>query len=300
MIKRGIKAFVMAVCTAVIAGFIGPTSWAGGLLDVRFEDADFSGFIGSFVIDNPYWPLNPDGQPRTFTYVNDADDECVISQLAYRGNTYTLTTADTTSPYYMFTALEIEDTEWVFEDVDVCDTSLLPNDDAITEDTRDWFAMDARQNIWYLGEHTQIFDEEEGCPLYPGLGAGAHCFEGSWEAGLDGPDPEEELIGEAGIVVPGDEPVDGQPLEPGNYYMQEVAEGAEDMAKILRLGADVSTDYFEDNEGCRKVKEWTALDPGSSVEHKWYCPGPGLVLVEETGGGKTAVEELVSIDPALP
>jgi len=301
MNKRGIRRLVLTVSTSVITGFIGTTSLAGGLLDVQFEDADFSGFLATFVIDNPYWPLNPDGQPRTFTYIGETEDECVVSRLAYKGNTYTLTTTDTTSPYYMFTALEIEDTEWVFEDVEECDPAiLLPNDEAVAEFTRDWYAMDAQQNIWYLGELSQIFGEEEGCPPYPGIGAGPQCFEGSWEAGLDGPDPEEEIIGEAGIVVPGDEPNDGEPLQPGNYYMQEVAEDAEDMAKILRLDADLSTEYFQDNEGCRKAKEWTALDPGSSVEHKWYCPGPGLVLIEGTGGGKTEIEELVNIAPALP
>lgn len=299
MNKTGKKRFFVAMYAAAITTLIGTVSSAGGLLDVDFEDADFSGFLATFLIDNPYWPLNPDGQPRTFTYVGETEDECVISQLAYKGNTYTLSTTDTTSPYYNFTALEIEDTEWVFEEFDVCDVSLLPNDVAIKEFTRDWYAMDAQKNIWYLGELSQVFDPEEGCPPYPGAGAGPHCFEGSWEAGLDGPDPEEEIIGEAGIVVPGDEPVDGEPLTPGTYYMQEVAEGAEDMAKILRLDAPVSTDFAGDNEGCRKVKEWTALEPGGSVEHKWYCQGPGLVLIEGIGGGPTEVEELVAIDPAL-
>jgi hypothetical protein len=300
MNRTGKRQFFAALGAAAITGLIGSAASAGGLLDVEFEDADFSGFLATFLIDNPYWPLSPDGQPRTFTYIGETEDECVISQLAYKGNMYTLSTTDTTSPYYMFTALEVEDTEWVFEEFDVCDTGLLPNDAAITEFTLDWYAMDGQKNVWYLGEHSQVFDEEEGCPLYPGLGAGAHCFEGSWEAGLDGPDPEEVIIGEAGIVVPGDEPEDGEPLAPGTYYMQEVAEGAEDMAKILRLDARVSTDFAGDNDNCRKVKEWTAQDPGSSVEHKWYCSGSGLVLIEGTGGGKTEIEELVGIDPALP
>jgi hypothetical protein len=69
-------------------------------------------------------------------------------------------------------------------------------------------------------------------------------------------------------------------------------------------------DAYPDGDGsyenCRKVKEWTALEPGGSVEHKWYCPGdgdgPGLVLIEGIGGGPTEVEELVSIvgGAALP
>jgi hypothetical protein len=294
------KRMMQLAATIVAVAATGGSAYAGGLLALDFADADFSGFSATYLINNPYWPLNADGQPRTFTYIGDAEDECVINQVAYKGNTYTLTTADVSSPYYMFTALEIEDTEWVFEDPAVCDLSLLPHDAAIKELTFDWYAQDGQLNVWYLGELSQSFDAEDGCPPYPGIGAPAECFEGSWEAGLDGPDPEEEVIAEAGIVVPGSEPVDGEPLTAGTFYMQEVAEGAEDIAKILRVDVDLSTDYFVDNEGCRKAKEWTALEPGASVEHKWYCPGPGLILIEGVGGGPTEIEELISIDPALP
>ena len=90
--------------------------------------------------------------------------------------------------------------------------------------------------------------------------------------------------------------------------MQEVAYEAEDMAKILRLNASVSIEegsFMGTYEDCRKVKEWTALEPGASVEHKWYCHnpgelGPGLLLIEGVGGGPTEVEELVHISVPLP
>ena len=100
--------------------------------------------------------------------------------------------------------------------------------------------------------------------------------------------------------MPGDEPISGEPLTPGTYYMQEVAEGAEDMAKILRLDASVSVDeeFFEgDYERCRKAKEWTALEPGESVEHKWYCHNEGLVLIQGIGGGPTESEVLIYTSP---
>ena len=290
-----------AALAAMLIGMSGASTLAGGLLDLQFEDADFSGFSGTFLVDNPYWPLNADGQPRTFTYIGETDDECAINKVVFAGNTHMLSTTDASSPYYLFTAIEIEDTEWLFEDVDECSLALLPDDSAIKERTLDWYAQDAQMNIWYLGEHSQVFEDE--CGPYPGPAAPPpECFEGSWEAGIDGdPDPAEDLVGEAGIVVPGDEPVSGEPLQPGTFYMQEVAYEAEDMAKVLKRNAPVEDAYpGADYEDCRKVKEWTALEPGASVEHKWYCAGPGLVRIEGVGGGPTEVEELVDVSPALP
>jgi hypothetical protein len=80
--------------------------------------------------------------------------------------------------------------------------------------------------------------------------------------------------------------------------MQEVAEVAEDMARILSPKASVSIetgDFEGDYENCRKVKEWTALEPGGSVENKYYCIGPGLILINDLGGGSTETEVLIEI-----
>jgi hypothetical protein len=48
--------------------------------------------------------------------------------------------------------------------------------------------------------------------------------------------------------------------------------------------------------GCLKTKEWNAVEPGS-VEHKYYCPYTGLVLINELSGGKTVRVELVGLNP---
>jgi len=298
MKKNGKNRFAAAIFAVITMSFAGGSAIAGGLLDVEFDPADFAGFAGTYLIDNPYWPLNVDGQMRTFTYIGETEDECVINQVAYKGDTYTLMTADPLSPYFGFTALEIEDTEWAFEEFNECDLSLLPNDEAITELTLDWYAQDGQQNIWYMGEDSQSFEDD--CGPYPGpADPDDECFEGSWEAGMIGGEGEDAVLGEAGIVVPGDEPIIGEPLTPGTFYLQEVAYEAEDMAKILRLNAEVSTDFFGEGEDCRKVKEWNPFEHGGSVEHKWYCIGPGLVLIEGVGGGLTEVEELIDISPPL-
>jgi len=53
--KSHIVATVIAMITMALAA---GSAWAGGFLDVNFEDSTFSEHL---VIDNPYWPLNPVG-----------------------------------------------------------------------------------------------------------------------------------------------------------------------------------------------------------------------------------------------
>ena len=68
------------------------------------------------------------------------------------------------------------------------------------------------------------------------------------------------------------------------------------MGKVLNF-VPVSTDLGEWEE-CLKTKEWTPLEHGS-VEHKYYCIGAGLVLIEELQG-KTKWVELIDIDVIVP
>jgi hypothetical protein len=147
----------------------------------------------------------------------------------------------------------------------VTDRSTL--DGVIEEDTLDWYAQDKEGNVWYFGEFTTQF--ENGVPV-------AH--EGSWKAGVDGAQP--------GIVMLANP-------QPGESYRQEFLAGvAEDMAKVLRLNADVSVPYG-DFENCLETKEWSPLEPGA-IEHKFYARGVGLVLIEELKG-KTLRMELVDV-----
>jgi hypothetical protein len=48
-----------------------------------------------------------------------------------------------------------------------------------------------------------------------------------------------------------------------------------------------------DFDGVLKTKEWTPLEP-RAIEHKFYAPGVGLVLIEQLKG-KTVRVELVDI-----
>lgn len=283
-----IVVFVMSVASGSVL--------AGGLLSVSFGDATFTTPTN---IDNEYWPLLPDGDTsRTFTYFGETEDGCVVDEIfIVQGDIK----AGFAGAYAGITAQVVRDEEWEVEDCEAVRT-----DADRVELTFDWYAQDDYGNIWYLGEASRDFGDdcpsEAQVPLgtadWEVLGFGElqdECTEGSWEAGQYGPD--DEIIAEAGIVVPSDFPTGefGKPLSTGTFYMQEVAEGAEDMAKILKLNASVSIEsglFAGDWENCRKVKEWTALEPGESVEHKYYCPGPGLLLINGLTGGPTESEVL--------
>lgn len=292
--------FTAKIMVAIAMGVAGGSVFAGGLLSVSFGDATFT---TPTIIDNEYWPLLPAGvTSRAFTYIGETEDGCVIDVISTMEGDIR---AGFEGAYAAMTAQVIRDEEWEVED---CDTT--PTDEDLAELTFDWYAQDDYGNIWYLGEASRDFGD--GCPSQAQVPLGTEdwgdfgfgdlqdeCTEGSWEAGQYGPDGE--IIAEAGIVVPSDFPTGefGDPLSPGTFFMQELAEGAEDMAKILKLNASVSIEsgYFAgDWENCRKVKEWTALEPGGSVEHKYYCPGPGLLLINGLTGGPTESEVLMEMN----
>lgn len=153
------------------------------------------------------------------------------------------------------TCTEVLDREWEQEDGEL----------VLVEETYDWYAQDKWGNVWYFGEDSTTF--EDGEPV---------GGEGSCEAGVDGARP--------GILML------AKP-QPGESYRQEYYEGvAEDMARVLRLNASVAVEHGDFDE-CLVTKEWTPLEPGE-VEHKYYAPGVGLVVIEELKGGKTRFELL--------
>jgi len=270
---------IVILGAGLLAGITGSAARAGGLLSIEFDPANFAG-TDPLVVDNPYWPLHPAGFPfQTFVYEAETADGCELNEIRVLPTPKLLMGAP---PYNGLMALEVEDKAWIDED---CSGAY-----ELEESTLDWYRQDIFGNIWYLGEDTRSFGD--GCPA-------TGCIEGSWEAGQPG--PETGMLAEAGIVVPSDYPqgAAAAPLSSGTFYMQELAEGAEDMAKVLRTQARViieSGDFAGEWLGCRETKEWTPLAPGS-VEHKLYCPAPGfgLMLIEELSGGPTVEVELTEI-----
>ena len=306
MNNTGKNHFTAIILAAITMGVASSSALAGGFLDADFADATF--LMNPLMIDNEYWPLNPDGgtsTPLSFTYTAETEDECVENTLFVNSGLYGSSGEKTVTVEIEglptdFTALEVLDVEWIQED---CEAEFVES-----EVTLDWYAQDDVGNIWYMGELSRSFDEEDGC--HEGVfdrttptNTDDECYAGSWEAGVTAGEGDDAVTGTPGIVVPSNYPFgpEGEPLSNGTHYFQEVAYEAEDMAKILKLSTSLSVeDGMEPGEydECRKVKEWNPNEPGASVEHKWYCAdGAGLVLIEGIGGGPTEVETLVEVGP---
>lgn len=201
---------------------------------------------------NTYWPT---AIGDTYVYWAETDDETILNEITATSETKMIMGVQCTV---------VHDVEWIYvED---------QNDWFIAEDTNDWYAWDNDGNVWYFGEETlEYLYDDDWNPI-------GTSDEGSWEAGVGGALPGRVMLADPA---------------PGVCYQQEYYAGeAEDMARILRLGASVSVEYG-DFDDCLVTKEWTPLDPGV-VEQKYYAPGVGLVFIKELKE-KTVSVELIDI-----
>jgi hypothetical protein len=135
----------------------------------------------------------------------------------------------------------------------VLDQVYLDGD--LIERTFDWYAQDAEGNVWYLGEESEEIENGQ-----------VVSAAGSWEWGVDGALP--------GIYMWAD-PTD----HVGEAYRQEYFLGeAEDWGKVLTTSAMVEVPFGE-FANCVQTEDWNALEGrAESLEHKFYCPGIGVVL----------------------
>jgi hypothetical protein len=130
------------------------------------------------------------------------------------------------------------------------------DDTGLIEDTCDWYLPANDGTVWYVGEFATQ------------LPSGLH--EGSWQAGVNGAQP--------GIIM------EANP-HPGDKYRQEFAEGiAEDVGQVISHPQSVSVEAG-DFQNCIETMDSSRLAPGDR-EHKYYCPGVGLVLEVTPKGGR--------------
>jgi hypothetical protein len=246
--NRSLRSPAPACVALVIALGLIPDSALAAPLDTTFDP---SNFVPGASITNPYWPLIPGTQ---FVFTSTGSAGCEVELFVVTGNVKD----DFQGQYSTIKAWEIHDRAWL--------DPTCTGHYALQEDTLDWHAQDRTGNVWYLGEASSAWDEDQ-CPT----------TEGSWEAGTND--------AEAGIVMLADPKV-------GDTYSQEYSAGiAEDMAKVLRTDAPVSIGVGS-FEACLETKEWSPLEHGA-VEHKFYCPsGGGNVLITELKG-KTLRSEYI-------
>jgi RTX calcium-binding nonapeptide repeat (4 copies) len=186
-------------------------------------------------IDNPFLPFRPG---TTFVYENPEEGEEI-----------TVSVTRETKVVDGVTCVVVHDTARV--------------NGLVIEDTHDWYAQDARGNVWYFGEETAEYEPGNPDPV---------STEGSWEAGVDGAKP--------GVVMLADPEI-------GIRYRQEFYEGeAEDWAEVRSLDAETHVPYgsFRDVLATLDVNP---LDP--SREHKFYAEGVGNLLATDMEGGREAL-----------
>jgi hypothetical protein len=134
----------------------------------------------------------------------------------------------------------------------------VSDDSGLIEDTCDWYLPDNQGNVWYVGESATQ------------LPSGLH--EGSWTAGVGSPPAQPGIIMEA------------NPRN-GDKYRQEFAPGvAEDVGQVISRRQSVSV-QAGDFHNCIETMDSSRLAPGDR-EHKYYCPGVGLVLEVTPKGGR--------------
>jgi len=136
----------------------------------------------------------------------------------------------------------------------------------LVESTLDYFAQHRNGDVYYFGERVDIYE-----------GGKIVSHTGQWLAG--------EGRNEPGVAMPA-HPVVRQKFD------QEKAPGiAEDQLTVLSLTESVTVPAGSFT-GCLKVADFNPLD--NATEHKWFCPGVGMVREEFTEGHL----DLVSIGPA--
>jgi hypothetical protein len=111
---------------------------------VDLDPADFT-----TRIDNPYWPMAPDGKPGR-RWVYRAGKEKIVVTVTGKQKTVD-----------GVRALVLRD--------------VATEDGEVIEDTDDWYAQDREGNVWYLGNDAEEY--ENGRVV---------STKGSWESGIDG------------------------------------------------------------------------------------------------------------------
>jgi hypothetical protein len=188
-------------------------------------------------IDNKYFPLEPG---TTFVYDGETED-------ATEGDTVRVTSH----------TKNVMGVECVVVDDRVTENGEL------TKETYDWYAQDAKGNVWYFGEGSSEYENGK-----------VKSTEGSWEAGKKGAEP--------GIIMPADPKV-------GETYRQEYYKGeAEDMAKPLKLDGSVSVPYGS-SDNMLVTDEWTPLEK-NIAERKYYAPAVGNVIEVAVKGPRERLE----------
>jgi hypothetical protein len=126
---------------------------AGSKLPQGSEPVDLDPADFTKKIDNPYWPMTPDGKAgRHWVYRGTEAGESI---------TVNVTVTNRKKVVDGVQALAVLD--------------VVTGRSGLIERTYDWYGQDSAGNIWYLGEDTEEYENGK-----------VSSTSGSWEAGVDG------------------------------------------------------------------------------------------------------------------
>jgi hypothetical protein len=129
-------------------------------------------------------------------------------------------------------------------------TDIATHDSRVLESTTDWYAQDAKGNVWYFGEATKAYSPD-----------GTVDTSGSWLAGVHGALP--------GIVMTSHPRV-------GDAHRQEYWQGhAEDQYWLVDLRQTVTVPFLASHHAALTM-EWSRLEPGV-IDQKYYVRGIGVI-----------------------
>jgi hypothetical protein len=136
-------------------------------------------------------------------------------------------------------------------------------DDVLIEDVRDYFAQHKNGDVWYFGEHVDVYENGK-----------LMDHQGAWIAGVNG--------AKTGIWMVANPQV-------GDEFRVEYYKGeAEDIKKIVAVNETVTT-LLGTYTGCVKTFDWAPLDKGTG--NRYYCKEIGdSVLEVDLVGPETPAE----------
>jgi hypothetical protein len=145
-------------------------------------------------------------------------------------------------------------------------TDVATHGARLLETTTDYYAQDARGNVWYFGEATKAYGPH-----------GQVDTSGSWQAGVHN--------AKQGIVMTAHPQV-------GDTHRQEYQRGvAEDQYWLVDMATTLRVPFGSFTNAAHTI-EWSRLEP-SVIDEKFYVPGIGVVR-EVAAQGPTEFANLVS------
>lgn len=127
-------------------------------------------------------------------------------------------------------------------------------DGELIEDVRDYYAQHKNGDVWYFGEHVDVYEDGK-----------LHDHDGAWIAGVDGAKPGIWMLADP---QPGDE-----------FRVEHYIGEAEDIRKIISLNETVTVPVGTYTD-CVKTFDWASLVDDKGTGNSYFCKEIGARVLE--------------------